>query len=376
MLKTETKNPQGIQQQGENAPATKKTKWRNAAGKTGNTKHIKNVRAIADGRPTIDYMDHAPVHPVYLHTDGLFRPLPNSKSEPRLAVEKYYQANKVYLHCKWRGKHALNIFDQSVLMFLCQLAAQPSRAFHVCAADEKTAVLMRSLNVEGLGCDLIHIGIRTTFPEVVRGIGLSATGTNSTAVLESLNRLAATRMRRTKANADGSLSDVTGTTNLLGLVCGDDAQSIVLNTELSNACRRIGAVAWVNMREQRLIKSKPAKRLHAWLSNWASSRETRAVDLKLLHKHIWGNQPCTASATKSRSHTLRASIQEISQHTGWVCFVDEDKKRLMVRKPIFAGTKAVTAATSTIPAETASTTAERETEESSKSSTGVALQTV
>lgn len=378
MLKSEPKKGQTSQQQGENAPATKKTKWKTAAKKSGNSKRLTKRRLGADGLPeaAVTYMDHAPVHPVYLHADGLFRPVPHGKGDTGSRVSKIYSMGTKKIFCEWQAKQALNIVDESVMMYLCQIAAQPNREFHVSNVHPNTAVLMRSLNAAGLASDIFHSGIKTTLPEVARGIGLTATGSNSKAVLESLNRLASARMRRTVLNPDGSRSMDTGTSNVIGLVCDDDSQSIVLNAELSKACNRSGTVAWVNMREHRAIKSKPAKRLHAWLSNWASTREVRTLDMKLLPKHVWGPQACSAAAIKSRLHTLRSCIQEIAVLPGWICSIDKTRNCLMVRKPIFAGTKAATAATPTIPAETASPTAERETEESSKSSTGVALQTV
>lgn len=378
MLRTETKESQANQQQGENAPATKKTRSKPIYQNTGKSKHSTKRRLGADGLPeaAVAYMDHAPVHPVYLHADGLFRPVPHGMGNTGSRVSKMYSMGTTKIFCEWQLKQALNIVDQSVMMFLCQIAAQPNRAFPVSGVHPNTAVLMKSLNAAGLASDIFHSGITTTLPEVARGIGLTATGSNSTAVLESLNRLAATRMRRTVLNPDGSRSTEVGSSNVIGLVCDDNSQSIVLNAELSKACHRSGTVAWVNMREHRAIKSKPAKKLHAWLSNWASTREIRTVDMKLLPKHIWGTQACSAAATKSRLHTLRSCIQEIAALPGWICSIDKTRNCLLVRKPIFAGTKAATAATPTAAAVTPSISAETKTTQSLKSSTDAALQAI
>ena len=378
MLKSETKKGQANQQQGENAPATKKTKWKNAAKKSGECKRLTKRRLGADGLPeaAVSYIDHAPVHPVYIHADGLFRPVAHGQGDSSGTVSKIYSMGTAKILCQWQSKQALNIVDQSVLFFICQLAAQPARVFGVVPAAANTTAMTKSLNAVGLCSDLEHRGIKTTLPEIARGIGLTPTGTNSHAMLESLNRLAATRMTRTVLDVNRNPTNKWGQSNVIGLVCGDEFQHIVLNIELTKACGVSGTVTWVNMRENRSIKSKPAKRLHAWLSNWASTRETRVVDLNLLPKHVWGHGSCTTSAAKSRAHTLRASIQEIASLPGWICFIDADKKSLMVRKPIFAGTKAATAATPTTPAVTTSTIAERKTTKSSKSSTGVALQAI
>lgn len=386
MLKSGTKKSQASQQQAENASATKKTIWKTTAKNSDESKCLKRPRLGADGLPeaAVSYMDHAPVHPVYIHADGLFRPVAHGQENDCGIVSKIYSVGSVKILCEWHSKQALNIVDQSVLFFICQLAAQPARRFGLIPAAPyaetsamATAVTMtKSLNAVGLSSSVAHRGISTTLPEIARGIGLTPTGTNSHAMLESLNRLAATRMTRTVLDCNGNPTEKSGQSNVIGLLCDDESHYILLNFELTMASKALGTVSWINMREHRSIKSKPAKRLHAWLSNWASTRETRVVNLHLLPKHIWGHGSCTASAAKSRAHTLRASIQEIARLPGWICFVDADKKRLMVRKPIFAGTKAVIAATLTAPAATTSTIAERKTSKSLKPSTGVALQTV
>lgn len=385
MLKSGTKKGQASQHHGENASATKKEKWKTTAKNSDESKGLTKPRLGATGlsAAAVAYMDHAPVHPVYIHADGLFRPVAHGRGNDCGVVSKIYSVGSVKILCEWHSKQALNIVDQSVLFFICQLAAQPGRRFGLIpAAPKATASVMamaitmaKSLNAVGLSSNFEHHGIRTTLPEIARGIGLTPTGTNSRAMLESLNRLAATRMTRTVLDCNGNPSKQSGQSNVIGLLCNDEFHCILLNIELTMASKAHGTVSWVNMREHRSIKSKPAKRLHAWLSNWASTRETRVVDLSLLPKHIWGHAPCTTSASKSRTHTLRATIQEIARLPGWICVVDADKKRLMVRKPIFAGTKAVTAATPTTPAATTSTIAERKTSKSLKPSTGVALQT-
>jgi hypothetical protein len=374
MPKAEFKKKQDSQKNGGNLPAAKTSQWK----KAGDFSKLKKIRLGTDGlrEPAVSYMDHAPVHPVYVHSDGLFRPVPHGSIDSGLNVSKIYRMGGAQILCQWQSQHALNIVDQSVLFFLCQVAVQPGRVEWVVPAAEKVTALTKSLNAVGLCSDVEHRSIKTTPPEIARGIGLTPTGTNSHAILESLNRLAATRMTRTVLGEDGNPTSQIGITNVIGLVCDDEFQNVVLNIELTKACGVSGSVTWINMREHRSIKSKPAKRLHAWLSNWASTSETRAIDLKLLPKHIWSDQPCTTSAAKSRAHTLRKSIHEISRLAGWVCFIDVDKKRLMVRMPIFAGTKAAAAATPTTFAVTTSTIAERKSSTSPKSSPGMVLQSV
>jgi hypothetical protein len=51
MLKSEPKKGQASQQQGDNAPAAKKTKWKTAAKKLGESKRLTKRRLGADGLP-------------------------------------------------------------------------------------------------------------------------------------------------------------------------------------------------------------------------------------------------------------------------------------------------------------------------------------
>lgn len=127
--------------------------------------------------------------------------------------------------------------------------------------------------------------------------------------------------------------------------------------------RRQG-VAWVNMREHRSLKSKPAKRLHAWLCAWASPVERKSIGLDKLLVNVWGGPPAHADARKDRVRTLRQAIKEVGELRGWSCDLSADGKQLLVRKPRFAGTLAQaeqdaqsvsgahTAATPTAPAGT------------------------
>jgi hypothetical protein len=99
-------------------------------------------------------------------------------------------------------------------------------------------------------------------------------------------------------------------------------------------------VAWVNMREHRSLPSKPAKRLHAWLTAWASPVERKLIGLDKLLVNVWGDLPSSPGVRKDRMRTLRKIIKEVGQLKGWSCEHSADGRQLLVRKPLFAGTSA------------------------------------
>ena len=84
------------------------------------------------------------------------------------------------------------------------------------------------------------------------------------------------------------------------------------------------------MREHRVLRTKPAKRLHAWLSGWASAGSRKLVGLDSLLVNVWGELPATPAIRKDRKRTLRQAIAEVSHRTGWTCIYTEKGDQLLV----------------------------------------------
>ena len=90
------------------------------------------------------------------------------------------------------------------------------------------------------------------------------------------------------------------------------------------------------MCEQKLLASKPSRRLHAWLSGWAKTGEQPAkIRVESVVKHIWSAQQCSRTLRNSRMEILRSAIKEIAVLPGWVCFLHDGM--VWVRKPLFVG---------------------------------------
>jgi hypothetical protein len=163
-------------------------------------------------------------------------------------------------------------------------------------------------------------------------------------VRESLRRLIRTTCQVTHTHGIQGTKSVSQY-NVLGGIRTGEALTLVLNPELSERCLSHQGVAWVNMKEQRTLESKPARRLHAWLTAWAFTAEVRTIKLETLLSHVWGSEECTPSAKKSRTRTLKDAVQAIALLPGWVCWEKDGMVR--VRKPRFVGSPKPGVVTST-----------------------------
>ena len=304
-------------------------------------------------------MDHAPVHGVYVFTNGLFRPIQNGSRQSGTHVDGKYISGTSTVHCHWDSAEALDITDQSVLFYLCQLGAIKKRQTMVDMKDwdavnaqnKPTAhrdkrTVAKLMQLAGSGQYLPLVAITTTAAEIAKGIGLSSTGSNSRTVLNSLERLSKTKMTRTVRDTADTGANGIGETMLIGMVVQAKRKiAIALNAELSNRCTNHEGVVWINMQEQRALESKPAKRLHAWLSAWACQYDKKTIGMDMLPAHIYGPLKGTASAIHSRLDTARAAVREIAALPGWHFSVNINSDQLKVRKPLFVGTDAEAAFT-------------------------------
>ena len=311
-------------------------------------------------RYVVDYMDHAPVWPAVIFAQGLFRPTQNGAPVVPLEIEYETTIQKQRVEYVFRSPEALNIVDQAVFLHLCQLMAAGNRV-HLAPDHERYPVYCAALGASGLWSDQGISVVVVKLSDVAHGIGLTRTGTNARSVLASLNRLSQLTVHR---QMHGPSHTGEGASRFLAFTCSDTHVRIAISVEAAWFAVRRQGVAWVNMREHRSLKSKPAKRLHAWLSAWASPVERKSIGLDKLLVNVWGGPPAHADARKDRMRTLRQAIKEVGELRGWSCDLSADGKQLLVRKPRFAGTLAQaeqdaqsvsgahTAATPTAPAGT------------------------
>ncbi|MBA4213633.1 MAG: hypothetical protein C0449_11180 [Polaromonas sp.] len=332
-----------------------------ARAKQPSLKPSPKPRLGANGQvePVIDYMDHAPVHPLYVMTDGLFRPIQHGTRAAGIQAANFAIRNgdsAIRVDCAWKSEQVLDITDQLVLYHLCQLAATPGEHRRIVDKKRDPDEYAVALSVIKNQCvkasnSIPHsledsltpstlVAVFATIPALARGIGMTATGPNTQVVTNSLRRLAKTSCEVTLYHPGVSGPLGTFSYRLLTAIRleeGPILAQVTLNPELSAGCvSRIG-VNWINMREQRMLQSKPARRLHAWFSAWAFSGEVRKIKLETLLSHVWGTEECTASAKKSRIRTLKEAVQAIGALPGWVCWFNDADRMVRVRKPRFVG---------------------------------------
>ncbi|EHL20321.1 hypothetical protein KYG_23860 [Acidovorax sp. NO-1] len=295
-------------------------------------------------------MDHAPVWPAPICAQGLFRPTQNGAAAQPLEVRFSSFIRNHSFDYVVRCRQALNITDQSLYFHLCQLAAS-SKEERVTEAHGMYETYQSVLGASGFGADSALTVVKAKPSDLAAGIGLTRTGTNTQSVLASLNRLSQTTMER-RLMTGGAVAEH-GSTKFLGLLCFDGEVHIVLHTESGFLARKVDGevhrgVSWINMREQRRLAGKPAKRLHAWLSAWASPVERRLVSLDKLLIKVWGEVPSTPAIRKARMHTLRGAVKEVGELSGWTCILGDDGGSVIARKPLFVGTPAQAAKNQTI----------------------------
>lgn len=289
-------------------------------------------------RYAVDYMDHAPVWPGPIFAPGLFRPTQNGAASTPLEVRFNAKVDGARMRYVLRSPEALNMTDQAVYFHLCQrIAARKWEALE--ATQESAAAYLAAIGVTGVWADKPLLVGTLTLSDLADGIGLTRTGTNAQAMLASLSRLSQVTMMRGVLNEGGTVVH-SGSGRFLAFLCCDTGVNIVLHWESSLLACKHNGVAWMNMREHRSLPSKPAKRLHAWLTAWASNKSDKLVGLESLMVNMWGDTPTTPDIRKDRKRTLRKAIEEVGKLPGWSCVYTDKGDQLLVRKPGFAGTTA------------------------------------
>ena len=292
----------------------------------------------APARYVVDYMDHAPVWQGPIFAPGLFRPTQNGAPAVALEVRFASKLQSRSMRYVLRSPEALNISDQAVYFYLCQRIAAGKYASLPHEHDSFEAY-RQTLGVSGLWEEKSMAVIKASPSDIAAGIGLTRTGTNAKAMLASLNRLSQVSMQMQMVDEKGAAIGQ-GVSRFLGFFCYDDEVRIVLHFESTFLARHRKGVAWINMREHRVLRMKPAKRLHAWLSGWASAGSRKLVGLDSLLVNVWGEKPATPAIRKDRKRTLRQAIAEVSHLEGWTCVYTDKGDQLIVARPAFEGTKA------------------------------------
>jgi Replication protein C (RepC) len=311
-------------------------------------------------RYAVDYMDHAPVWPGPIFAPGLFRPTQNGAAATALEVTFVAKVGNYRTRYVLRSPEALNITDEAVYFYICQCIAA-GKSTGLSPTHQQYASYRDAMAVNGAWANKTMAVVSLTHYDLAAGVGLTRTGTNARAMAASLNRLSQVTMRLQMLDQKGAVIGQ-GASRFLAFLCYDAGVGITLHFEAALFAHHHKGVAWINMREHRSLDSKPAKRLHAWLTAWASDKLVKLVGLEKLMTNVWGEPPATQDIRKDRKRTLRKAIEEVGRLSGWSCVYTEKGDQLLVRKPRFVGTTAqkakaapLAATTAVIPAATTPT---------------------
>lgn len=283
--------------------------------------------------PVIDYLEHARVAPFVTFTDGLFQSLARGSLDTPLDATTA-RRDKWPHYIRFQCSQQLGVEEQAVLFYLCQKATQAGVVLK--ATQPNFAEYASGLGMTGYEFMPNIVGFRVRYSEIVAGVGLKPTGPNKRAIVARLDQLAQVSMSRFSAPECDNPN--TQRTQLIGLLPrGSGEVAVLLNPE-SSACVTTydSGVVWINMREQKLLASKPSRRLHAWLSGWAKTGEQPSkIRVESVAKHIWGAQECSRTLRNSRMEILRHALGEVAALPGWVCRLHDGT--VWVRKPLFVG---------------------------------------
>lgn len=279
-------------------------------------------------KPLIE--DHARLDPSHCLADGLFKPLfRGSRTSAVLDVE--YNFQEFIFH--WSGPELLSIGDQSVFLAIHRLAAQPGRAERVGPNhDNPIFVTTRSmLDMSYQATDLECLVLAASPTEIATTMGLAGNGQALKRIKESLDRLSKVFLSIHRSET------IVWQSKLLSSTLSNRKILVGFNPLLSKALQGNPAT-FIDMREQRALKSDTTKRLHVWLSCWLGinhSHQERKVDINNLIRHIWGDVS-TGETLYSRRTALKKVLSEMNSLTGWECVLTASGSVVIKRTPVKA----------------------------------------
>ena len=266
-------------------------------------------------------VDHARLDPSHCLADNLFRPLfRGSRTSSKLDV--HYSAKNSDLTSFWFGPEILDIGDQSIFLAIHRLAAQIGRPQRV---DQNHSIpafvtVRNALNMTHSAETLECLVLTTTPNEIAAIIDIKLSGQAKIRILESLNRLSEVSHSIYK-NSDPKT--ILYQSKILSVLTENGQTTIGISPVLSRAIVAAPS-SFIDMREQRALKSGITKRLHLWLSSWIGANNIeaeRTINLDLLIPHVWGNTG-VEDALYYRRTALKTAINELTRLTGWTCTVD------------------------------------------------------
>lgn len=291
---------------------------------------MKNTKNPTKKKPKLHVMvfDHAKVDPSHCLTDGLFRPLKRQSYEGFSLSVRYKYKDYTFW---WRNYCPLNITDQTVFLAIHKLASEKGRVEAVGPKEERETMreAREALKLKYNASNLEVLVLETNVNEISDVMGVTDSGANFKQIKESLIRLSGVSFVIYKGDDETTLF---WQANLFSQMIGVDKKIIIaINPMLSKAVAG-GQYTFVDMGEQRQLKSEVSKRLHVWLSSWIKHDESKKIQLDMLTPHVWGNESEKNTLRKRRLY-LRSALEEINSLNGWVCNEDKSSGFVIISRP-------------------------------------------
>ena len=275
--------------------------------------------------------DHARVDPSHCLTDGLFRPLKRESYKGKSLDVRYKYKDYTFW---WRNYSPLNITDQTVFFAVHRLASEKGRVKTVGPSDDSPTMqdARNALKLKYDASDLNVLVLETTVNEIAQIMGITDSGANFKQIKESLIRLSGVSFVIFKGD---DVTTLFWQANLFSQMAGLDKRiAIAINPMLSRALVG-GQSTFINMQEQRELKSEIAKRLHVWLSSWARDGVLAKIKRDSLMPHVWGDSDFVIDSVVlyRRRTVLRKAINELGKLHGWTCNEDKQSGMVTIKRP-------------------------------------------
>lgn len=290
----------------------------------------------------VNRLDASQVEIRHVMTDGLFRPLKKvSTKREQLYIEheslvdvKNTANTKKKIIIKWVGAEALDIFDQSVFLALHKLLSNQSAIEK--EKRENDERIYQSLSIEGSPKQMSIVSKNMSFSEIAEVIGLTDGGENLNRIYKSLHRLATVTCFFSEfEDGQKKIKNEIRFNLLASYEIKKGALRVGLNPLLSAAILGHAYVkkCIIDMESQRQLKGDISKRLHVWLSAWASYDKSQRIGIDTLIPHIWGKEISDKALLKNVRQCVRQALSMIDGLDGWTCELSACKKFVDITKP-------------------------------------------
>lgn len=245
---------------------------------------------------------------------SLFRPITRGRRPRGLKMSAPW-GDDLILHFKLHT--GLDTKDQSVFLTLVALAAIKGGQIDKMTTTPVGRQLWLDLNDDG---DAEYSGpavaFSTSFYEILKEMGLTASATSYKSLLDSLDRLDGVSFKGETPRF------IFPSQRLISYQVDKEKQriAVVLNSRICAALT--GQYVRIELHERSHFPSDVGKVLHAWLCAWCGPGSSKRIGVDKLVVKLWGAEAATASTGRTRRKRVREALAAINTLPGWLASED------------------------------------------------------